>query len=51
VRVVAVTRTPRVVETSFGPGILLLGVIGGALNLSAARLLRGAAERESHRVD
>jgi hypothetical protein len=37
--------------TTFGPGILVLALAGGAANLAAAQLIRRRAGRRADRVD
>ena len=49
--VMSVTERADTTTTTFGPGLLLLAVAGGLVNLALAALIRRRAERQVHRVD
>jgi hypothetical protein len=50
-RVVSVVEHGGTTVTTFGPGLLLLALAGGVVNLFLARLLRRRAERDVHPLD
>jgi hypothetical protein len=49
--VLSVMHRAGTTTTTFGPGLLLLAVAGGVLNLTLAAFIRRRAERQAHRVD
>ncbi len=49
--VVSVEREISAASTTFGSGLLLLALVGGLLNLAAARIVRRKAEGRSRDVD
>ena len=50
-RFVSVTLEGASRVTTFGPGILVLALVGGAANVAAAQLIRRRAGRRADRVD
>ena len=49
--VVSVTLEGAARVTTFGPGILVLALVGGVANVAAAQLIRRRAGRRADRVD
>jgi hypothetical protein len=49
--IVSVTTHGTATAITFGPALLALALAGGLLNLSAARVIRRRAERETDHVD
>jgi hypothetical protein len=50
-RLVAVAREGAVVITTFGPGLIVLAVVGGIANLVTATVLRHRSDGRLDRVD
>jgi len=51
VGVVSVVERTGTTTTTFGPGLFLLALVGGLVNLALATIFRRRAERQAHRVD
>ena len=48
---VSVTQEGTATVTTFGPGLVVLALVGGLVNLAAAQLTRHRSGRSSDRVD